>query len=168
MKEIPLTRGYVSIVDDEDYKRVAQYRWHATVKTRVDGTVRVYAQRSIWNTGGAQSGQKLHRLILNAPEGMSVDHINGNTLDNRKENIRLCTNAENTRNMRPHTGRSSKYKGVSWHSPSRKWQAEIRRDYKRVFLGLFVDEKEAAKAYDDAAQKYHNDFARTNFQGVGA
>lgn len=105
----------------------------------------------------------LHRVIMNAPPGVEVDHINGNTLDNRRCNLRICTHKENGRNQKSHGG-SSKYKGVSWHKQRRKWQAQIKVDGKNIHLGYFDDEEGTAFTYDVAARILFGDFARLNFQ----
>lgn len=101
----------------------------------------------------------MHRLILDAPKGMQVDHINGNGLNNRRENIRLCTHEQNSYNQQKPYG-SSKYKGVC--RKRGKWDAQIRASGKIIWLGSFATEDEAANAYDEAALKHFGEFAFTN------
>ena len=167
MKSIPLTRGYVAVVDADDFERAKHHKWTANVFTRADGSHRVYAVRTITNHDGKQKKQTLHRFIVNAQQGMDVDHVDGNPLNNRRENLRICTRAENTRNMRPRThvcraSVSSALKGVCWHKRDRKWHAQIRIDGTRIHLGYFNSEQEAADAYDKAARRLHGNFAREN------
>ena len=156
MREIKLTKGMVTVVDDEDYELVSQYKW--CVRTSEKG--RYYAGR---NTGS--ENVYLHRWLLNAPPNMEVDHINGNTLDNRHLNLRLCTRINNGRNGCKHRlGHStSKYKGVYWSV--NKWQVQIRVGKERFNLGRFMNEEEAARAYNEAASKYYGEFARLNVIG---
>lgn len=138
------------LVDPCDLWLLTEYAWRIVVrhgKPYVTGT----------------SGRHLHRMIMNAPSGVEVDHINGDTLDNRRCNLRLCTHAENQYNQRSHGG-SSKFKGVSWDKQSQKWHAYINKEYGRVNLGLFDDEEGAAFAYDVAARILFGEFARLNFQ----
>ena len=103
----------------------------------------------------------LHRMIAAAPEGMEVDHINGDGLDNRRENLRVCTHHENMR-ARHRAWGSSDYKGVSWHKQIQKWRAFIGSNGRILHLGCFTDEKEAARAYNEAALKYFGEFAVLN------
>ena len=152
LKEIELTKGYSTWVDDDVWEWASKLKWHANL----DRDGRAYA------CGGGESKQRLHRLIMNAPEGKCVDHINGDTLLNIRENLRICTNAENCRNQKPRNG-SSVYQGVVWHNQSGKWRARIMLNYKRTSLGLFDDEIEAALAYDVAARELYGAFARLNF-----
>ncbi len=113
----------------------------------------------------------LHRQILNAPKGLWVDHKNGNTADNRRSNIRLCTPAENLRNRPPMKAsivkkHGSKYKGLAWDytgNYQKRWMAKICVDGKTHWLGCYATEEEAAKAYDKGALKYHGEFAKLNF-----
>ena len=105
----------------------------------------------------------MHRVIMNAPKGMLVDHIDGNGLNNRRSNLRLCTNKENARNARPSKGGSSRYKGVCWHKAKKKYDARIEVDGKRYCLGYFADEIEAAVTYDIKAMQLFGDFAYFNF-----
>ena len=152
MKEIKLTQGYVALVDDEDYDRVNQFKWcynHG------------YATRNIRKEDGKRTLQALHTFKNQPPEGMRTDHINKDTLDNRKENLRSCTRAENARNSE-YTGKTSQYKGVHFHKRWKHWVARIRVDGKQLFLGSFKDEIEAAKSYNKAAIKYHGEFAGLN------
>jgi len=104
----------------------------------------------------------MHRLILNVPENMQVDHINGNGLDNRKNNLRVCTSIENMRNMPLRKDTISGFKGVFWDSQSNKWQAQIYAKKRRFFLGRYLIKTDAALAYNKAALKYHGEFARIN------
>ena len=104
----------------------------------------------------------MHRVIMDAPKGMHVDHINGNGLDNRRENLRLCTNSQNHMNRKTHRDSSSKYKGVSWNKRNSKWQAYIGSGIKRKNLGYFASESDAAKAYDIKAKECFGEFARLN------
>lgn len=108
---------------------------------------------------------KMHREILQVPDGMLVDHINHNGLDNRNANLRPATSAENNRNRRKSTKRKyhSRFKGVSWNKDQKKWSARILFNYDNKFIGYFENETEAAKAYDEAAKFYHKDFAVLNF-----
>jgi len=110
----------------------------------------------------------LHRIIMNAPRGMTVDHINGNTLDNRRSNLRICTNQENAMNRRLSKNSQSGRKGVRFmkHSPYRPWQARIRAEGKSLYLGSFATREEASDAYDQAALKYHGQFAHLNAGGA--
>jgi len=103
----------------------------------------------------------MHREIINAPADLQVDHINGNGLDNRRENLRLCTNAENARNRRLSKNNTTGYKGVDLDA--NRYRAQIRVGQKFVYLGRFDDPIEAAKAYDAAAREHYGEFARTNF-----
>lgn len=152
-KVIPLTQGKFAIVDAEDYDRLAQHKWCA-----VRSKDTFYAQR--WSNGKSVS---MHRVIMRAPKGLICDHKNHNGLDNRKGNLRLCTNAQNQYNKRPKKDCSSKYKGVILRRDYKRWRAKIGFKRKRVNLGDFTDEIKAAVAYDDKAIELFGEFAYLNF-----
>lgn len=152
MKIIYLTRGFSCIVDDSDYGELSRYRWHYS-----NG----YARRCIKN-GGRGKALKMHRQIIKVPSGYQIDHINHNKLDNRRENLRICTAGENQRNRLITTSNRSGYKGVCWSKDSHKWQAQIKVNRKMTYLGMFSDVKDAAIAYNQAAIRLHGDFAVLN------
>ena len=162
--KIPLTQGKVALVDDEDAERVQQYRWFA-----VNGHGgRWYAGRNVPDANGGQRRIHMHRLLLGDEcEGKDVDHINSNTLDNCRENLRACTRAENMHNMRARSRGRSRYKGVAWEERSKRWRAMIRITGHRRHLGYFVCAIDAARAYDDAARGQFGEYARLNFPGEG-
>lgn len=156
-KEIQLTKGYVAIVDDDLYPLLARYKWRAHGPDRYGN---VYASRT-------EKKRKvfMHRQILgisDEPTSVMCDHINGDTLDNRRSNLRLATGAQNSRNRKLQTNNSSGFKGVSWNEHSRRWRAQICVNRKRMVLGHFDDPKEAARAYNVAAKKHHREFACLN------
>lgn len=155
MKKIPLTRGKFALVDSDDYEKVTQYTWRCTV----------YGYAVAYMGGGrkAPKYQPMHRFLLDAPRGVQVDHINGNPLDNRRSNIRLCTAAQNSQNTRKRKGTSSRFKGVYWHKAASKWMAYINVGGRRIYLGLYLSETAAALAYDEAAKKHFKSFAKLNF-----
>jgi len=157
VREITLTQGKVALVDDEDFERVSQYKWHFSFCLRGVG----YARRDT-SIKGKKIRMYLHRFILNAPIGADVDHINRETLDNRKSNLRICSRSENLRNALSRTGATSKYKGVGWDKSRKKWSTKINLHGKTINLGRFKSEIVAAKAYNRAALKYHGEFARVN------
>jgi hypothetical protein len=152
-RRIPLTRGKFALVDAEDYYRLLQYKWQAML-----GRTTIYA------TGRADGkATKMHRLIMDAPDHLVVDHIDHNGLNNCKSNLRLCTSAQNSRNMFSSNGSTSRYKGVCWLKREKKWDAKIRLNGKIYNLGYFTDEIAAAKAYDKKAMELHQEFACLNF-----
>jgi hypothetical protein len=102
----------------------------------------------------------LHRFIVNCPAGKCVDHINGNTLDNRRENLRICTQAENRCNSRIQNNNTSGYKGVSWSEGHKKWRSQIKLNKKIIHLGYFNTPEEAYAAYCAASEKYHGEYGR--------
>ncbi len=158
MKYIELTQGKRAIVDDEDFERINRWKWFAN-KMR-DGTY--YAGRTKIFADGSKLHLKMHRIIMNAPRSVQVDHRDHDTLDNRKLNMRLCTSAQNAANRRPGNNGSSKYKGVSWWKRGEKWQSYIKHNYKKRWLGYFVNEIDAARAYDVAAKRLFGEFAWLN------
>ena len=151
-RRIPLTRGKFALVDAEDYYRLAQFKWCAQL-----GKTTIYASR---RDGGKSI--KMHRLIMDPPDHLLVDHIDHNGLNNCRSNLRLCTIAQNACNAPSH-GLSSKYKGVCWNKRKEKWIARIRLNGKIYNLGYFTDEIAAAKAYDKKAGQLHGQFACLNF-----
>lgn len=160
-KEIELSQGYKAIVDDEDFEYLSQFEWNARV---VSGTQ--YAKRS-FKVDGKGTTVNMHREIMKCPKNMMVDHINGNGLDNRKENLRICTRSQNLMNSQnPKDAKTSKYKGVCFNKQTKTngkvWRSEIRLNKKAIFLGAFYEEKDAAKAYNEAALKYFGEFAKIN------
>ncbi len=155
VRQIPLTQGKVALIDDEDFERVNQYKWHALRDSH--GTT-WYARHVTPNP--TRVLLLMHRLIVNAPFGMEVDHVNGDGLDNRRANLRICTHSENVCNQRKTHG-TSRYKGVSWHKDTGKWQAQIKVNGRGMYLGCFTTEEEAHAAYCSASAKYHGGFGRT-------
>lgn len=151
MKLIPLTQGKFAKVDDEDYNKLMKHKWHA-VKNMKSGDFYVVS-----------SYQKIvmHRFIMNTPKGLVTDHINHDTLDHRKINLRNCTHSQNGWNSRPYG--LSKYKGVYFNKTNKKWIAAISKYCKRTHIGSFNSEIEAAKAYDQFAIELHEEFAYLNF-----
>ena len=110
------------------------------------------------------TSMSMHRLVMNAtnPE-IVIDHINGDTLDNRKANLRFATVAQNAQNRNKVKGCSSKYLGVTYHKRDERWQTQVRHNGKRHYVGLYLTEEEAARAYDIKAKELHKEFARLNF-----
>lgn len=155
-KTIPLTQGRVAIVDDADYEWLSQWRW--CVRKR-DSTY--YAVRGV-RINGKVRAIHMHRVIVNPPLDKQIDHINGDGLDNRRCNLRLCTQSQNNMNSRKRNDCSSIYKGVTWHKREQKWHARIKMNGRLRHLGYFRDEDEAAKAYNQTATELFGSFARLN------
>ncbi len=155
MKLIPLTRGKFSIVDDDIFDTLIQRRWYATPEKNG----RIYAITSIRiNKKGKHL--RMHRIINNTPDGMDTDHINGNALDNRRNNLRTCTRSDNMKNSSRHINSSSGFKGV--FGKGKGWQVKIVVNKKAMWLGTYKTKLVAAQAYNIAALKYHGEFARLN------
>lgn len=150
---IPLTRGKFAIVDADNYHELAKFKWFTESAHNTFYAARKQNGKSI----------KMHRQITNAPDHLVVDHIDHNGLNNRKSNLRLCTFAENAKNINSFAPNTSAYKGVHWHKNLKKWAAQITSDKRSHHLGYFESQLTAAKAYDNAAKKLHGEFATTNF-----
>jgi hypothetical protein len=159
MAEIALARGLVAIVDDSDYPMIAAHTWTAVRRPRT-----CYAGFLGENPRkpGKMTTIFMHQLLV--PGAECVDHIDGNGLNNRRANLRPATRAENCRNsQKSRRGKTSTFKGVSWHRGSKKFMAVIRFNYVAKYLGVFESEKDAAWAYDRAARTLFGRFARCNF-----
>jgi hypothetical protein len=157
MITVPLTQGFVAVVDDDD-AWVLDYSWRVTV----DRSGHRYARRSI-RTGHKVRDILMHREISKAAPGTMVDHKDGDGLNNRRSNLRLATDSQNQWNRKSkRAGTYSRYKGVSWYKAYGTWMAEICKDGVRTYLGQFASEVEAAKAYDRAALEAFGEFAHVN------
>lgn len=163
-KLIQLTQGMSAIVDDEDYDSLMQYVWHAGESAGLWYTRRQISRPEARKQGRTRSQIYMHRVVASAGQGELVDHINGNTLDNRRCNLRLCSSGENARNSRKKRG-TSRFKGVSRHNKTKQWSVQICTNGTRVHLGQFDSEEDAARAYDAAATQAHGAFAKLNFPG---
>ena len=149
-EKIPLTQERFAIVDAEDYEWLAGFKWHVTGAKKYP-----YA-------GWGKKGILMHRLIIGCPLNKCVDHINKNTLDNRKANLRICTKGQNNMNAKPQVG-TSMYKGVFFDKSIGYWRAQIRSHGKHYYAkGVFKNELDAARAYDELAEEYHGEFAYLN------
>lgn len=137
------------MIDDRDLFLVSQYNWQADK----DNVIKAH---------GKDGHVLLSRLIMSAPKDMEVDHIDGNRLNNQRSNLRLATSAQNKCNRGPRKDCKSGYKGVSWHSQNHVWTARIKAGTKYLHLGCFKDILDAVRAYNEAALKYHGEFAYVN------
>ena len=159
MKEILLTQGKVALVDDENYGCLSRYKWFAS---KPGGSRTFYALRKA-SEDGMWKTVFMHRIILGIDDGIGIDHIDGNGLNNTRVNLRVAGVDQNQWNrQKTVSSASSQYKGVSWHKTTGKWQANIRENTRCTHLGLFEKEIEAALAYNNAAVKCFGEFARPN------
>ena len=150
VKRIPITGGLYAYVDAADYEEINRHHWRLV--------------------GGGYAGRYgkgkcilMHRQIMNPPEGMVVDHLSGNRLDNTRDNLRVSTRQQNARNQGKHRGARSHFKGVGYSKQHERWFARIYFEGRQVWLGLFDDEVEAAHAYDRKAAELFGEFAHLNF-----
>lgn len=160
MKKIPLTKGFMAIVDDDMFDYLTQWKWH--VHSNGHGGIYAVREESI----DKRKMICMHLVIIGAQVEERVDHIDGNGLNNQRYNLRFCTNAQNQCNRCLQSNNHSGWRGVSWDSRRRKWQVHITYARKHQSLGYFNDLIEAALAYDIAARSLHGRFARTNFLEV--
>lgn len=145
---------HVALVDDEDADVVASFDWRC-----------IEPHPGYLYVAAKQNGRTvyLHRVVMNARKGECVDHLNGDTLDNRRTNLRVCSHAQNMRNRKRSRASKFPYKGIRQRRTGAKFEALIRCDGKKYLLGRFDSAKAAAVAYDDAAIRLHGEFARLNF-----
>jgi hypothetical protein len=155
MKEICLTKGKMTTVDDEDYEYLSTCKWQFSSTG--------YAVTGKYTSSGIHKIIRMHRVIMNAPSGFQIDHIDGNKLNNCKSNLRICTQFENMANMRMKKVNTSGYIGVHFDKRYSIYGAKIRIGGKQVWLGSFNTPEEAAKVYDDVKVKTHGNLCITNF-----
>lgn len=147
---VPVRNAGFAIIDDADAHRITRLRWAYATR----GMSLSYVQTS------TRPVRLMHQVVLgDPPVGQVIDHINGNTFDNRRSNLRFCSQGDNAKNR---VGRDG-FKGVRHRPQSDNWQARITVNYREMHLGVFQTADEAARAYDDAARLHYGEFARTNF-----
>lgn len=151
--EIRLTKGKVAIVDRCDFKKLSVFKWRAKLES------------GIWYAVAGHNGDiRMHRLVTDAAKGEIVDHRDGDGLHNWSGNLRICSNAQNTRNSKIYSRKvTSKRKGVTFDKRRGNWRAQIMMQGIKINLGNYLDEETAARIYDQNARKLFGDFARTNF-----
>lgn len=165
MKEIKLSKKgkhagkYVALVDDEDYERVNQYNWNVSITNNTNYVQRASQRDPITKK---QKTIHLHSFILGNKPGFIIDHKDRNGLNNQKYNLRFATYSENNKNSK--SCGSSNYLGVCWYNARNKWIAHITINGKNKYLGVFKNEIDAAKVYDNAAKIHHKEFANLNFK----
>ena len=158
-RKVPLSRGLYALVDEADFDHVMQWRWYARPALQARRNFYVYRTLS----GAKPKTLYLHRFLVDAERGFEVDHINGNGLDNRRDNLRKCSKSLNNANRKA-TLAASGYRGVYPQAGGPRWAARISTGSRRYkWLGSYVDPVEAAKAYDAAARALFGDFATLNF-----
>lgn len=158
---IPLTQGKVAVIDFSDFETVRKYKWHAHQRGRC------------WYAGsGALKGMQMHRLLLGAPRGVGVDHLDGDGLNNQRHNLRLASKTQNGQAARRKAiNASSKFRGVNlktyvWRGSNKctlRWTAQIRLNKKSIHIGYFSSEEAAARAYDKKARELFGEYAAPNF-----
>lgn len=147
-----IIHGSIVLIDDRDYYLVSDLNW--------------WLAKGKYTTYARSKKTYMHRIILGLTDkNMLVDHKNGNGLDNRRGNLRICDIAQNNRNVVKHIAGTSKYRGVSWNKCEGKWQAQIKHNKKGCHLGFFKNENDAAIAYNKAAKELHKEFASLNIIG---
>lgn len=149
MKRIKLTQGKFALVDDADYEMLNKWKWCA-----IKSGKNFYAQR--------YHSIIMHREILQTPKGLETDHIDGNGLNNQRSNLRIATHSQNGKNRGKCNNNTSGFKGVSWNKKNKRWQANIKINGKRKYLGEFTSKELAHIAYCEACTKYHGEFANLN------
>lgn len=156
VKSVPLSKGKVALVDDEDYDRVMQYRWRAHFDKR----------NNLWyafpcsNAMRQRVGNSMHQFIVGKCDA-PIDHINGNGLDNTRINLRACTPTQNAANRSCNKNNTSGFKGV-FRSSKNRWRAQIKVSNRAIHLGSYKTPIDAALAYNDAAMAYFGEFAFLN------
>lgn len=156
MLEIQLTKNQKVLVDKNLYEDLNKNKWYT-----MNCSGKYYAARTI-KIDGKKKTILMHRYIMNAPKNKVVDHINGNTLDNRIENLRICSHKENIRNSKKCKNNTSGYTGVFFYKRTKRWQSCIGVNNKIINLGYYDTKEEAALAYNEAAIKYFGEFAKLN------
>jgi hypothetical protein len=149
MKQIPLPKGKVALVDETDYERVSVVKWYINdsgyASTKMGGKFVL-----------------MHRLVSNAGNSDEVHHVNDNKLDNRKDNLVFCNRSQNLANRPIQKHNTTGFKGVSYDPKNKKFRAAIQFNGKHIFLGRFDGIKDAALAYNNAAMKFFGEFAKPN------
>lgn len=159
MKEIQLTQGKVALVDDEDYEELSKYKWYAN--KQVNGKLYAFRKAAQDSVTHKIRPIYMHRVIMNTPQGMRTDHINNDGLDNRKVNLRVCTQSENLCNRGMNKNNTSGFKGVYSRKDKRNsvWVAEVSIHGKKKYIGNYLTSQKAHEAYREACIKYHGEFA---------
>lgn len=147
MATIKTRKGEEIIVDAKLFKKLNAFTW--------------YIDKTGYARNDSLPRKTMHRLIMGLPVG-SVDHKNGNKLDNRRCNLRLCNQSQNTANSQKRITNKSGFKGVSWNKRYQKWEAYLTKNYKHIFVGYFDNKKSAAKAYNIRAKKEFGAFHKPN------
>ena len=150
-QEIPLARGYITLVNDEDFDRLKTFKWQLLKNG--------YLARHLPRDGQKQRMSYLHREILSASDAEYVDHIDGNKLNNKRGNLRICTQSQNGANRKSlNRNNQSGVRGVSWHRDAGKWRARIMVNRREIHLGLFENRDDAIQAWESAATKHFGEF----------
>lgn len=148
VKWIPAKCGAKITVDESDFKVLSKYFWSVGSHGYATGSV-------------SGKNKLLHRVLTECPQGMEVDHVNGNRLDNRRSNLRICSRLQNAKNGSGHMSKPVPFKGV-FRAMSGRWRAQIKSDGVLYHLGVFDTPEIAAEAYDMACLVLNREFARTN------
>lgn len=155
MKTIPLTQGYVALIDDADFETVSDFNWYAIKKGK-------YAARNVQNPNGTRTVLLMHKFLM--PGVPEIDHEDGDGLNNQRKNLRPATHRQNLQGFqKKRAGASSIFRGVTWDKQYQNWKTQVQVDGKNTYVGRFSDEDEAARAYDDAASRFFGRFASLNF-----